>query len=299
MPPVALFVYNRLAHVRRVVQSLLAADGAEQVQLFIFSDGAKNDSDRKSVADVRAYCHAISGFDSVSVVERDVNVGLAQNIIGGVGDILRVQQSVIVLEDDLIVSKGFLVYMRSALDFYHNKNVFSIAGYTPTISLPSDYPDSTYAVMRNCSWGWATWQDRWNLVDWQVADFNHFIRNRAQQKEFNSCGNDLTPMLLRQQTGEINSWSIRFCYAAFRHHMPTIYPCRSLISNGGADGSGTNVSRTNKYATQVTDYIDDHRFTKNTMPIESIVHSFSQTYNTSLLRRLINKFKIFRYCLKN
>jgi hypothetical protein len=45
---------------------------------------------------VREYIHQISGFNSVRVVERDVNFGLAKSIIEGVSEVLNAHEHLIV-----------------------------------------------------------------------------------------------------------------------------------------------------------------------------------------------------------
>ena len=42
--PILLFTYNRLAHTRRCVEALLKNSLATESELFIYSDGAKDDT---------------------------------------------------------------------------------------------------------------------------------------------------------------------------------------------------------------------------------------------------------------
>ena len=201
------------------------------------------------------------------------------------------------LEDDLITSPGFLRYMNQALDYYERKNIFSISGYSPPITIPSDYPYSTYAVMRNSSWGWATWREQWQMTDWSVASFRSFMASKEQRKAFEAAGNDTVMMLLKQQQRKIHSWSIRFNYAAFLASQPTIYPTTSLIENHGIDGSGTNMRRSSRYSTIMADEIESSKFVVNNQINTQIALRFKRFYNTSLFRRTINILKIKYYLL--
>ena len=185
--------------------------------------------------------------------------------------------------------------MDEALRHYKDTKAFSIAGYTPPIDLPNDYKYDTYAVMRNCSWGWATWQDRWNEVDWDVKYFNTFFADDDAVSRFNTAGNDLSTMLLKQRQGLISSWSIRFCYASFVKQMPTIYPVRSLVTNGGADGSGSNVGSTSKYNTITFETLDEIRFCDALDANPLILKSFRKTYDTSVQRKMINWWERCRW----
>ena len=73
----------------------------------------------------------IGGFKSVTIFKSKVNKGLAESIIDGVSKIIKTHGKVIVLEDDLVVSKNFLNFMNEALDYYYkHPKVFSISGYS-------------------------------------------------------------------------------------------------------------------------------------------------------------------------
>lgn len=292
--PIIIFAYNRPAHLKRLIDSLRRNPECADADLYVFADGAKADDDA-DVSAVREIIHKIDGFRTVTPTFREKNIGLAANIIDGVSSTINRHGTAIVLEDDLVVTPHFIKYMRAALNHYKDSNAFSIAGYSPRIDVPTDYKYDTYAIMRNCSWGWATWQDRWNQVNWDVKDFAEFFADNEAVKKFNQAGNDLSTMLLKQQKGQIGSWSIRFCYAAFRLQMPTIYPVRSLVTNGGADGSGSNVGSTSKYNTSTFETLGEIHFCDNLDINPLILKSFRKTYDTSLQRKVINWWKRFRW----
>jgi hypothetical protein len=293
--PVVIFAFNRKAHLEKLVKSLLLNREASETLLFVFCDGQKLPKDSK-VEETQDFVKEISGFKSVKKVFRKENIGLARNIISGLNEVFSEYDRAIVLEDDLIVAPGFLDYMNKALDFYADKKVFSIAGYTPNIQLPGNYAFSTYPVMRNCSWGWATWKDRWQKVDFEVSDFSTFIADKKQRAKFNEAGSDLWAMLLKQQKGEINSWSIRFCYSGFKAEMPTMYPTKSFVMNNGADGSGTHVGQTSKYDTEIAfENPADFNFCTDFSVNPEIVKKFKKVYDCSILRRCINYWKLRRH----
>ena len=86
LSPVIVFVYNRLEHTKNCINSLLANKDSCDSELFIYSDAPKSDSDAKAVVLVREYIKTVKGFKSVSIVEREHNCGLANNIMDGVSD---------------------------------------------------------------------------------------------------------------------------------------------------------------------------------------------------------------------
>lgn len=105
--PILLFVYNRPEHTRQVVSSLLRNQEATESPLFIYADQSKTPDNDAAVQEVRRYIHSISGFKSITIIERESNWGLARNIIDGVTTQVNEFGRVIVLEDDLIVAPYF------------------------------------------------------------------------------------------------------------------------------------------------------------------------------------------------
>lgn len=285
--PVVLFVYKRLDHTTEVIASLKKCFLAEKTDLYVFSDGAKKEEDQAAVHEVRAFLDTISGFAKVELVKREVNVGLARNIIEGVTHVIEQYGRVIVIEDDLVFSPQFLKFMNGALEHYqHQKNIFAITGYNPAMKFPSYYQEKVYLNYRSSSWGWATWADRWASIDWEVKDFPAFANDKKQQKLFNRPGEDMTDMLIRQMQGHINSWSIRFSYAQFRNNAYTIYPVQSLVANIGTDGSGTHSGTTNRYAVNLAMDEDFGSFPDTLQVDKTIIREFRKFYRFSFKKKV-------------
>lgn len=251
LAPVVIFVYNRPEHTKKTIEALAENYLAKETDVFIFSDAAKNEKATANVQLTRKYIESVPDknlFKSVEIIKAPRNKGLANSVINGVTEIIENFGEVIVVEDDLVSSKDFLQYMNGALEYYkNNESIWSISGYNIPIDIPSDYNHDVYLSYRGCSWGWATWQDRWSNVDWNVSDYNSFKKNKELKKKFNLGGRDMANMLDLQMEGKIDSWAIRWCYAQFELNMYTVYPVKSRIKNIGLDGSGTHSGLTNHY----------------------------------------------------
>jgi hypothetical protein len=243
--PLLLFAYNRAKHTKKTLRALAANKLADKTHLFIYVDGPRNAADKAAVDSVRKLCSAATGFASVNIYESAGHKGLAESIISGVTEQTAVHGRVIVLEDDLVTSPNFLLYMNSALDHYENDSAaFSIGGYSfpphSGFTLPEAYSWDTYSINRCCSWGWGTWHSRWKRVVWDKKYFTGFFQDASKQEAFNRSGPYKPAMLRLYCEGRLDVWAIRFCYAHFVNNMNCIYPARSLVNNIGLDGSGTH-----------------------------------------------------------
>lgn len=265
--PVVLFVYNRKNKTIDTLDALNNNYGVEATDLIIFADGAKSEEVKPQVNSVRDYIKNSfakkSKFKSLKLIESENNKGLAKSIIDGVSEIINQYGKVIVVEDDLITAPDFLAYMNKGLDYYENMaDIGSISGYSYPISYLKKYKKDVYILRKGECWGWATWKDRWENVDWEVKSFDEYVNNPQKRKEFDSIGAGLDSMLCLQMKGEIDSWAVRWCYHLYCNKLLTVYPRISKTQNIGFDGTGTHCTVTNMFETQLADEVKDCRFEK-------------------------------------
>ena len=248
LAPIALFVFNRPEHTKKTLESLRNDLLSAESELFVFSDGPRNKKDESGVEAVRALIDALDGFKKITIYKKSENCGLAGSVIAGVTEVIRQFGKVIAIEDDLQFSPHFLNYMNEALSRYENDSrVFSIGGYSPPLVMPEGYAEDSYLSYRCCTWGWATWQDRWDKVDWDVKDYRSFVDDRNQVERFNRGGDDMTPILKLQMDGKISSWGIRWDYAHFKNDAYCFRPSDAIVGNTGNDGTGIHCGATDKY----------------------------------------------------
>ena len=238
--PIALFVYNRPRHTRQTVEALLANSGAMHSPLYIFSDAPRDGTVCEAVAEVRAYIRSIAGVETLTIIERETNFGLARSIIDGVTRLCEEFGRVIVLEDDLLTSPHFLTFMNDGLDAYAtDERVQSICGYMYPVELAAN--TSSFFLGLPNSWGWATWSNRWGIFDSDGQALLEHIQTRGLRRAFNAIGPHSNIKMLKDQiAGRNDSWFIRWHAVGFLRQMLTLYPACSLVRNIGIDGSGVH-----------------------------------------------------------
>ena len=249
--PVALFVYNRPSHTRQTIDALAANPLADRTPLYVFSDAARDAAATASVEQVRELVRGVGGFASVQIVERERNFGLARSIIDGVGQVLGRHGSVIVVEDDLLLSPHFLRYMNDGLAVYADEErVASIHGYRYPGTEP--LPETFFLRGADC-WGWATWSRAWRYFEPDGSLLLSRLRARRLTRAFDLDGSfPYTRMLQDQIAGRNDSWAMRWHASCFLADKLTLYPGRSLVHNTGNDASGTHSARTGIYVQRVS-----------------------------------------------
>lgn len=290
--PVALFAYNRQTHLQYTVEALKNNLLAADTDVFIFSDAAKKPEVESEIGLVRNYLKSITGFKSVTIVERDKNWGLANSIIDGVTRLCQEFGHVIVLEDDIVTSPYFLKYMNDALDLYeHEEQVISVHGYMYPVL--EKMPETFFLRGADC-WGWATWERGWKLFEPDGAKLLCEIKARNISREFNYDGKyDLTGMLLSQVQGRIDSWAVRWYASAFLKNRLTLYPGKSLVLNIGNDSSGTHCGTTEVFSGNVVDrpLIVGGVAIEESLEGRSAVASYFHANRNSLVQRVKNRIE--------
>lgn len=242
LAPIIVFTYNRLSHVKALIESLQQNELAKDSQLFIFSDGGKKPEDIRKVSEVRSFLHAIQGFHSVEINESETNRGLANSVIHGVTQVLQQYDKVIVLEDDLILSPYYLRFMNEALDVYEkDERVGTVNGHMLDLK---GIKDETFFIHHIDSWGWGTWRRSWDLFEANGSVLLKQLEERNLCKAFDFDGAyPFVRMLKRQIAGQNNSWAIRYRASMFLSNKLSVNAGRSLVINNGADGSGTHLKK--------------------------------------------------------
>lgn len=252
--PVVLFVYKRLEHTRKTIESLMKNTLASETDVYIYSDGYKGEKDYNDVIEVRNYIKSLKNvhlFRKLEIIEAPKNQGLANSVIKGTTEVIKKYGRIISVEDDLLLSPYFLEYMNEALEVYQNEpKVWSIGSHSAKLPFMNSYGYDVFFCHRASSWGWGTWLDRWEKVDWDVSDYNKFKFNLRERKRLNLGGDDMASLLDRQMCGLKDSWAIRWCYAQYKDDSYCVRPIEPMIINIGQDGSGTHCT-TNMYSDAV------------------------------------------------
>ncbi|MBR1667570.1 MAG: glycosyltransferase [Bacteroidaceae bacterium] len=177
LSPVALFVYNRADNTRKTIDHLLANTLAKETDLYVFSDGGKDEKSWRQVNEVRTLLHQVksevektAALHCMTLIERPENIYLERNITEGIAQVFQTHDRIIVLEDDICTSPYYLQYMNQAFDLYKDiPTVMHVAGFT---NLDIETP-AFYFTPHMSGWGWGTWRDRWQ---------QHFVHYETREE---------------------------------------------------------------------------------------------------------------------
>lgn len=243
MAPIVLFLYNRPWHTQQTLDALANNDLAIDSELYLYCDGPKLGDTKEmlsAVSKTRTIAKNENRFRKVTVVEAESNKGLAESIIDGVTEIVNQYGKIIVLEDDIVTSPGFLNFMNDSLDLYQNdEKVMHVSGYMYPVK--KELPETFFIRPTSC-WGWATWKRAWHYFDKDVGTQIDKINKNNGWKEFtiDSSNPSYKNQLYLNKEGKIDTWAIFWQASVFLKRGLSLHPYPSLVQNIGFDGSGVH-----------------------------------------------------------
>jgi hypothetical protein len=151
-------------------------------------------------------------------------------------------EEAIILEDDCLPDPSFFRFCQEMLERYRSDSrVGMISGDNFQIGrepVKESYYFSKYVHI----WGWASWRDRWqtydvNMAMWpQVRDqerLNDLVQEKAEVPYWKS-------IFERVHRGEIDTWDYQWCFANWAMGRVNILPSVNLISNIGFGADATH-----------------------------------------------------------
>ncbi|WP_141048465.1 glycosyltransferase [Aliarcobacter cryaerophilus] len=301
LAPIVLFTYNRPWHTKQTIEALQKNELAKESELFIFSDGGKDEASWEKVNEVREYLKTINSFKKVILTFQDKNIGLADSIISGVTKIVNQYGKIIVLEDDIVTSPYFLRFMNDTLDFYQYKNeIWQTSGWFYPIEV-DDLDDIIVHRAMNCL-AWGTWHDRWQYFEKDSNNLiNIYSKNDIRLFNMNNSKNNWNQVILNFN-GIINTWAVFWHEVVFRNKGLYISPKNSIVENIGFDGSGTHNCELSIFDNKIKKYnynfAMNNNISENKIAMDRIKLLYFESFSNQNILFSSNINKVFQYLNK-
>ncbi len=242
--PVLILFFTREEPLKKVFESV---KNHKPSKLYLFQDGPRKNrpDDLDKILRCRQIVSNIDWECEVHTHFCEDNMGCDPAEYAAVKWALETEKYVIRLEDDNVASESFFKMCDELLPMYENdKRVFMICGRNQLGQ--TEYPTGSYFFSRVDSiWGFATWRDRWDLLDPKHGFLND---SYIVESLFKSTNNkyELNRLINRCKRNREDSIKNNNCasyesavYAAMLlNSMLAIVPQKNLIQSAGvSDGS--------------------------------------------------------------
>jgi hypothetical protein len=243
--PVLILAYNRPDQIRGLIDSMRPY---APKSVLIAIDGPKGTAiDSEKVRKVVEEVEGINWTDDVQILERKSNLGLRLAVPEAVTWAISKVGRVIVVEDDVRVSKDFFPYLNYCLqDYKREQHIGSISGYNP---VPKKFITNSNVRSRASlfpeSYAWATWERAWSKYEDEMS----WARGLDLERLREMTGSIQAAMAWKMNfydaySGAISTWAYRWVASLWRHNLLSISPNVNLIDYRGlTEGTHTRGSR--------------------------------------------------------
>lgn len=238
--PVVLFVFNRY---KETVKTLECLKNNNISLLYIFADGPRSNDDAESVQKVRELIDSIDWVETKKIYQKN-NLGLSESIQTGLDHVFKLHNTAVVIEDDVCVAPNFYNYMVQNLKhFKHQKQIAGITGLRYPFNRKNldSSPYDIFFEPRFSSWGWATWKDRWQLIELDKQKVEKYLI--ANTLDLSKSGQDLPAMIEAVKDGSLSGcWDVYYLISMLKNHQVFVWPKYNMVANNGI-GTGTHTSQ--------------------------------------------------------
>lgn len=295
--PVVIIFYNRPEKLKKL---FLELKKFKPQKLFLISDGAKNKSDIEKILKCRQLiepnwkCKIYKNFSKR-------NLGCRKRVLTGLNWVFSKVDKAIIIEDDVIPSKDFFIFMKQLLVKYENNlNISSICSTNP-LSESKNIKNSYFISKYFVGTGWATWKNRWNRTNHDLKFLSNLKNFYKLIKIFKSIRPALyyRYMLYNITRRKRDSWAITWTIYNFINEKKHIIPKHNLVSNIGYDLEAThrnNIPKIYKPYTEIKKKIFPLKYKINLNELNKFEKEVEdKVYSKSVLNRLSWFFDKLKY----
>jgi hypothetical protein len=252
--PVALIVFNRPQHTRRMLAEVAKAKPST---LFVIADGPRHDDERAVVAAVRDVIASVDWPCDVRQNFSKTNLGCRKRISGGIDWVLSEVDRAIFLEDDCLPDPTFFPFCQEMLERYaDDERVMAVSGDNFQFGRTFNPYSYYFSAIPHC-WGWATWRRAWAhndvaMSDWPAAAASDFPMQLLPSERVARHNRRLMADVYE---GKIDSWAIPWEFACWQRGGLTVLPNVNLVSNIGFGAGATHCHKPDPFANMPTEPI--------------------------------------------
>jgi tetratricopeptide (TPR) repeat protein len=241
---VAVFVFNRPAHVARLMSCI---ESYKPSELLIIADGPRDQRSGEALLCEETRKIALSLVTwpcQVKTHFSDVNLGCGLRLSSGLDWVFAEVSEAIILEDDCLPSKSFFFYCEALLEKYRDvSRVMHIGGYRVSFdklaangagqtAVATGDPDYFFSDMVHV-WGWATWRRAWHYYDFSLQRWPEIRDSKKWVGSLSLNTNYWIRELDKIYDNKPHTWDHQWGFACWLNEGVAIVPRINLVQNIG------------------------------------------------------------------
>lgn len=251
--------------------------------------------------EIRSYINEINWKCELHTWFREDCVNVYDSLRGAIDWLFENEESGIILEEDCVPTKAFFSFVDQMVEkFKNDKRVWCISGDNIIKQNPSGY-DYIFSHL-HAMYGWASWRDRWNMIDWNHLYIKEMIDEHIYYRLFKTKeqarAKEKSLIKLEEMLYRTKCWDYIFGLVMDQHHALTVQPKEHLVKNIGVAGQHHKQGKISQYNCDPNPS-KDYYIIKKEPPF--VFADFEHDYLTycqllrrpNFIRRIFNKLKAY------
>jgi hypothetical protein len=250
MPPVLIVAFNRPEETARVISRLRSV---KPKVIYFAVDGPRKNRPEETQLVLQTQ-KLVTEFDwncQVYTLFQSKNLGCGLGVSTAISWALTNEDSVIVLEDDVLPEQSFFLFCQELLERYrYNDKVFAISGsnFVPKRYLTKS--DSYRFTPITHVWGWAVWKRSWEKYELDITNWRSEITFAELKCQLG--GSWLAAILWSKlfdlvAQNKIDTWDYQLAFASLKSKSLVATSNVNLTENFGFGELATHTERVPKY----------------------------------------------------
>ena len=258
--PVLLLGYNRPEYVKTRLIEIMSWDPP---RIYISIDGPKNENDSQAYKEINDFLFNYKNEKNITIYSNQKNLGLSHHITGAITSIFKIEENLIIVEDDIEIFKNAYLSMSKILN-NPNLNKYAIVSGFSSIPAPpgilrkflsNKFRVATYTSL----WGWGIRKEIWNLYELDISKLDRKIavsKSKLWNKLSSRQKNIWLQRFKKVSDNPKKTWDFQMQFMCFRHDLANLSPIFRAVDNVGfADIRSTNTKyKKPKFYFGKTDY---------------------------------------------
>ena len=247
--PVLFVTFVRPDYARQTWEGIKAT---KPKTLYFYSNKgrAEKEGEVERNNEIRSYINEIDWDCDLHIFFREECVNVYDSLRGAIDWLFDNEERGIILEEDCVPTKAFFSFVDQMIEkFKEDKRVWCISGDNIIKQNPSGY-DYMFSHL-HAMYGWASWRDRWRMVNWdhlyikETIDehiYYRLFKTKEQAKAKEKALSNMEDMLYRTKC-----WDYIFGLCMDQYHALTVQPKEHLVKNIGVSGQHHTKAKVSQY----------------------------------------------------
>ena len=236
--PVLFITFARPDYARQTWDGIKAA---KPQTLYFYSNKGRQEKEGEMEKndEIRSFIKEIDWDCDLHTWFREECVNVYDSLRGAISWLFDNEEEGIILEEDCVPTKAFFSFVDQMIKrFKDDKRVWCISGDNIIKQNPSGY-DYMFSHL-HAMYGWASWRDRWRMIDWEHLHVKDMIDKHIYYRLFKTKeqarAKEKSLLKMEEMLYRTKCWDYIFGLAMDQYHAFTVQPKEHLVKNIGISG---------------------------------------------------------------